>query len=324
MKIVGNLRKAINESKERILLEAKKKELAKAYTAGKGGKVLPLGSSDITRVEAKITDKDLPKEIYAELTRAAQSVVKLNDEVKAANEQLTKDKEFLRPLFDDLFAEGDKVITRVLKTVIAGKKGKMLELEITSGKAGTNTKFDHKQFVSLLKANLKDQIKLIEKLAEQCTKISETANSIRVDIEEVKESTLNESVIASITKKLTSLVKNAIASVTKYIKDALKVIDARQKEINSFLTPELREEANDALVQFGIMESMVNEANDFTNIDDIMFSVDKILTGDNYFKGQVDFHYNDAEKTLCVIPKTTEAPQNPESDDGIWCFTLTK
>lgn len=275
MKSFTNLRKAIIESKERILVEAKKKELVKAYQKGKGGKVLPLGSSDITHVEATLTDKDLPKEIYAETVRAAQSVIKLNEEVKSATEQLIKDKDFLRPLFDDLFAEGDKVLTRVLKTVIAGKKGKKLQVEITSGKAGTNTKFDHKKFIALIKENLKDEIKLIDELAKQCTNITETANSIRVDIEDVKESIISEGVIASITKKLLSIVKNAVTAVAKHIKSAFKTIDARQKEIDSYLTPELREEADNALVKFGIVSESVNE--DFASANDVMDLLTDVL-----------------------------------------------
>jgi len=254
MATVGNLQKAINEALERILTEAKKRELAKDYKEGKGGKILPLGAEKITHVEALLTDKDLPKAVLDETVRAAKSIVELNEQVKAATEQLTKDKLFLRPMFDELFAEGDKALTRVLRTVIAGKKGKKLEIEITSGKTGTNTKFDHTKFMALIKANLKDEIKLIDKLAAQCTEVKETANAIRVDIEEIKESTINEATVASIVKKLTSVVKNAVNSVVDYVKSALKVIDARQKEINSYLTPELKEEADNALLKFGILE----------------------------------------------------------------------
>lgn len=274
MKNVKNLKMAINEAKERILVEAKKKALAKEYREGKKGKILPLGSSGITHVEAFLTDKDLPKDVLAKTTQAAQSIVQLNDEIKAAMDQLTEDKEFLRPLFDDLFDEGDKLFTRVLRTVAAGKKGKKLQLEITSGKAGTNTKFDHRRFVQLIKENLKDQIDLIDELAKQCTNITETANSIRVDIEEVKESVINEGVLASITKKLTSVVKNAISSITKHLKNAFKTIDARQKEIDACLTPELREEADNALVKFGIVES-VNEA--YANAEDVIELLTKVL-----------------------------------------------
>ena len=260
MMAVGNLQKAINEAMERILTEAKKKELAKEYKEGKGGKILPLGASNITHVEALLTDKDLPEDVLTETVRAAKSIVELNEKVKAANEQLTKDKLFLRPMFDELFAEGDKALTRVLRTVVAGKKGKKLEIEIVAGKAGTNTKFDHNKFIALIKANLKDEIKLIDKLSAQCTEVKEAASAIRIDIEEIKESTINEATVASITKKLVSTVKNAINSVVDYVKSALKIIDARQKEINSYLTPELREEADDALLKFGILECVNTDA----------------------------------------------------------------
>ena len=226
----NSLQEVFSASKERLLTEAKKKGLNYEYKAAKHGKILPMGDSEATRVEVLLNNKDIPGKLADVATDAATAVKKLNKTIGDATDSLVKEREVLRGLFEELFAEGDQAITRVIKTA---------SVAIVCSKAGTRSKFDDKQFIELLKANFKDSTKVIESLIKKCTTITDAAGSISV---ELNESQVNEAVLPKILGKLAALIKDIVKDGIAAIKSIFKDIDARLKKLNSFMTPEEKAE----------------------------------------------------------------------------------
>jgi hypothetical protein len=244
-----SLKETFSEASIRLLSEEKKKNLTYEYKAHKHGEALPLGDKDITRVEVLLTDKNLPGKVATVATNAAVSIKKLNKQVEVALEQLTKEKAVLKPLFTELFAEGDAVLSRVIKTAA---------VTIVYTKTSETSKVNYKKFMELVYENFKDSTALIDKLTKKCTEIGETAASIRI---EMNESQINENVITKIFGKLVSVIKNMVDSFIKEVKAVLKQLDIRLSKLNSLLSTDEKAEVDKQLATFDfITESVVNES----------------------------------------------------------------
>lgn len=233
------IRKCLLQLNEDRLKKLEYQDLTK-----KGGKSLPKGDEKVTRVEVALSNIDVPG-MASTISSFAAKYKKFNDAKKEFEDLKKENKDKFIDLFKRFFDPEDNLITRVIKT--AG-------YAVLLSKSYKRETLDKDKFVELLKENFKDSSEIIDKLYNECIKVSDVASSIDI---EINESIINENRLTNLIKHAYNSIKNSITSTIKFIKEKLGIIDNRLDKLYKMLSSEQKAEYDKYIKHYS---SIINES----------------------------------------------------------------